>query len=73
MTFPGGRLSRLRPIIFARHIRSQPQQHGGSDGYSSGGGPERAFPKSHLGVNAPPFGMATPRQVISLPLLRIPL
>ncbi|KAJ6599339.1 P-loop containing nucleoside triphosphate hydrolase protein [Mycena vulgaris] len=60
MPLPGGSLSyltRLRPIrCFTRRIRTQTQQHGADAG-------ERAFPRSHLGVNAPPFGMATPRQL----------
>ncbi|KAJ6539071.1 P-loop containing nucleoside triphosphate hydrolase protein [Mycena capillaripes] len=66
MAFPGGRLTQitspLRARSFTRRIRTQAQQHGGPDGYSSGTG-ERAFPRSHLGVNTPPFGMATPRQL----------
>ncbi|KAJ6516167.1 P-loop containing nucleoside triphosphate hydrolase protein [Mycena sanguinolenta] len=63
MGFPRGRIPRITsPLCSVRRIRTQAQQHGGSDGYTSGTG-ERAFPRSHLGVNAPPFGMATPRQL----------
>ncbi|KAJ7499193.1 P-loop containing nucleoside triphosphate hydrolase protein [Mycena latifolia] len=65
MPFPGGSLSHLpsslrRPVrCFTRPIRTQTQY--GSDGSSSAR--QRAFPRSHLGVNTPPFGMATPRQL----------
>ncbi|KAF8211407.1 P-loop containing nucleoside triphosphate hydrolase protein [Mycena galopus ATCC 62051] len=61
MGFPRAPItSPLRGLRFVRRIRTQTQQHGGPDGYNTG---ERAFPRSHLGVNAPPFGMATPRQL----------
>ncbi|KAF7355077.1 hypothetical protein MSAN_01423200 [Mycena sanguinolenta] len=67
MGLPRGRIPNITlPRCFVRRIRTQAQQHGGSDGHTSGTG-ERAFPRSHLGANAPPFGMATgmatPRQL----------
>ncbi|KAK7061489.1 P-loop containing nucleoside triphosphate hydrolase protein [Favolaschia claudopus] len=65
MGFPRGSLPPL-PLLSPsfprrriRTIRTQAQQHGGPDGYTG----ERMFPRSHLGVNTPPFGMATPRQL----------
>ncbi|KAJ7117337.1 P-loop containing nucleoside triphosphate hydrolase protein [Mycena crocata] len=69
MVLSRGRLSHVSVICALRAtrcstrcIRSQAQQQGGgSDGPPSGSGGR--FPRSHFGLNTPPFGMATPRQL----------
>ncbi|KAJ7095122.1 P-loop containing nucleoside triphosphate hydrolase protein [Mycena belliarum] len=67
MPFPlGVRLphsaSSLRPLrCFVRCIRTQTQH--GPDGPSGSMPGERAFPRSHSGLNTPPFRMATPKQL----------
>ncbi|KAJ7781527.1 P-loop containing nucleoside triphosphate hydrolase protein [Mycena metata] len=65
MTFLGRRFPRLPPRLrsaqyLTRCIRTQAQQQGGPDGYSSSG-PERF--NRPPGFNTPPFAMATPRQL----------
>ncbi|KAJ7047637.1 P-loop containing nucleoside triphosphate hydrolase protein [Mycena alexandri] len=66
MSFLGRRFTRVPPHLrsaqhFTRLIRTQAQQQGGPDGYSSSG-PER-FNRPPPSFNTPPFAMATPRQL----------